>query len=57
MNLTGTVMTPPLNMKLAPCPLPSPERVLLGLKPLTPTGGKNLCEATTAYPLRVQPSG
>ena len=30
------------------------QRVLLGLQPLTPEGGKNLFEATTAYLLRVQ---
>jgi len=28
--------------------------MLLGLKPLTPKGGKNLFEAISAYPLRVQ---
>ena len=33
------------------------ERVLLGLQPHTPKGGENLFEATTAYPLRVQPDG
>ena len=30
------------------------QSVLLGLQPLTPKGGKNLFEATTAYSLRVK---
>ncbi len=30
------------------------ERVLLGIYPLTPKGGKNLFEAAAAYSLRVQ---
>jgi len=41
----------------APTPLSlalSRLRMLLGLQPLTPKGGKNLFKAISAYPLRVQ---